>query len=109
LCVWATYCDQIDGGDRAARSCGRDGWYWELHLSLSACADPPSNGYKTSGSVRPRQRAFGSIVRFNRSRQMAAAGPCDPLTAQSLHDRDCAQWTARVDVNRTLWIAVRMS
>jgi hypothetical protein len=58
-----------------------------LHLWCRACADRPSNGYKTSGSVWPRQRAFTSIAKFNRSRQMAAAGPCDPLTAQSLHGR----------------------
>jgi hypothetical protein len=53
-----------------------------LHLWCRACADRPSNGYKTSGSVWPRQRAFASIARFNRSRQMAAAGSCDPLTAR---------------------------
>jgi hypothetical protein len=58
-----------------------------LHLWCRACAARPSNGYKTSGSVWPRQRAFTSIARFNRSRQMAAAGPWGPLTAQSLHDR----------------------
>jgi hypothetical protein len=56
------------------------------------------------GSAIKRQRAFASIARFNRSRQMAAAGPCDPFAKPSAN---CAYETAGVDVKRSSPIGLR--